>query len=76
MVLIGVRALLWAIGVTGMSTTPLLSNVSSGGIFVMGLEEQLVEVEEAHAAGTVDDTAAALEGVTLPVDDGVRRATP
>jgi hypothetical protein len=32
-VLVGVRALLWAIGVTGMSTTPLISSVISGGIF-------------------------------------------
>ena len=41
------------------------------------LEERLVEVEEAHAEGKVDDAAAALEGVALPVDDeGVRRATP
>ena len=41
------------------------------------LEERLVEVEEAQAEGTVDDAAAALEGVALSVDDeGVRRATP
>ena len=37
LILIGGRALLWAIGVTGMSTTPLISSVISGGMFVMGL---------------------------------------
>ena len=36
-VLIAVRALLWITGVTGMSTTPLISSVIGGGIFVMGL---------------------------------------
>jgi hypothetical protein len=36
-VLIGIRAVLWSIGVTGMSTTPLASSVIGGGIFVMGL---------------------------------------
>ena len=41
------------------------------------LEERLAEVEEAHAEGEVDDAAAALEEVALPVDDeGVRRETP
>ena len=31
------------------------------------LEEQLAEVEEAHAEGKVDDAASALEAVALPV---------
>jgi hypothetical protein len=36
-VLVAVRAVLWELGVTGMSTTPLASSVIGGGIFVMGL---------------------------------------
>ncbi|MBD9373796.1 hypothetical protein IB238_14300 [Rhizobium sp. ARZ01] len=59
-VLIGVRALLWAIGVTGMSTTPLISSVISGGIFVMGLvlAGTLVDYRDAERAPT--DVAASL----------------
>ena len=53
-ILIGVRALLWAIGVTGMSTTPLISSVISGGIFVMGLvvAGTLVDYRDAERAPT------------------------
>jgi hypothetical protein len=36
-VLIGIKALLWSIGVTGLSTTPLASSIVAGGVFVMGL---------------------------------------
>ena len=52
--LIGVRAVLWAIGVTGMSTTPLISSVISGGIFVMGLvvAGTLVHYRDAERAPT------------------------
>ena len=51
-VLICVRALMWAIGVTGMSTTPLISSVISGGIFVMGLvlAGTLVDYRDAERA--------------------------
>lgn len=59
-VLVGVRALLWGIGVTGMSTTPLISSVISGGIFVMGLvvAGTLVDYRDAERAPT--DVAASL----------------
>jgi hypothetical protein len=59
-ILIGVRAALWAIGVTGMSTTPLISSVISGGIFVMGLvlAGTLVDYRDAERAPT--DVAASL----------------
>ena len=58
--LVGLRALLWAIGVTGMSTTPLISSVISGGIFVMGLvlAGTLVDYRDAERAPT--DIAASL----------------
>ena len=48
------------IGVTGMSTTPLISSVISGGIFVMGLvvAGTLVDYREAERAPT--DVAASL----------------
>jgi hypothetical protein len=59
-ILVGVRALLWAGGVTGMSTTPLISSVISGGIFVMGLvvAGTLVDYRDAERAPT--DVAASL----------------
>lgn len=59
-ILIGARALLWAIGVTGMSTTPLISSVISGGMFVMGLvvAGTLVDYRDAERAPT--DLAASL----------------
>jgi hypothetical protein len=59
-ILIGVRALLWAFGMTGMSTTPLISSVISGGIFVMGLvlAGTLVDYRDAERAPT--DVAASL----------------
>ncbi|MFO1155660.1 MAG: hypothetical protein U1E43_02270 [Rhodospirillales bacterium] len=59
-ILIGVRAALWGIGVTGMSTTPLISSVISGGIFVMGLvlAGTLVDYRDAERAPT--DVAASL----------------
>ena len=39
------------------------------------LEEQLTEVEQAHAEGAVDDAAVALEEVARAAEDGVRRET-
>ena len=40
------------------------------------LEEQLTEVEQAHAEGEVDDAAVALEEVARPAEEGVRREMP
>ena len=59
-ILVVLRALLWAAGVTGMSTTPLISSVISGGIFVMGLvvAGTLVDYRDAERAPT--DVAASL----------------
>ena len=59
-ILIGVRALLWGVGVTGMSTTPLITLEISGGIFVMGLvlAGTLVDYRDAERAPT--DVAASL----------------
>jgi hypothetical protein len=59
-ILVVVRVLLWAVGVTGMSTTPLISSVISGGIFVMGLvlAGTLVDYRDAERAPT--DVAASL----------------
>jgi hypothetical protein len=34
---VAVRAVLWALGVTGMSQSPLASSIVAGGVFVMGL---------------------------------------
>jgi ABC-type multidrug transport system fused ATPase/permease subunit len=36
-ILVGIRALLWALGVEGMSPTALSAGIITGGIFVMGL---------------------------------------
>ena len=36
-VLVAIRAVIWNLGVTGMSTTPLASSIIGGGVFVMGL---------------------------------------
>lgn len=59
-ILVAFRALLWAVGLTGMSTTPLISSVISGGIFVMGLvvAGTLVDYRDADRAPT--DVAASL----------------
>jgi hypothetical protein len=35
--LIAIRAVLWSIGVEGISTSPLTSSIVAGGVFVMGL---------------------------------------
>lgn len=59
-VLVGIRALLWSVGVTGMSTTPLISSVIGGGVFVMGLvvAGTLADYRDAERAPT--DVAAGL----------------
>jgi hypothetical protein len=36
-VLVGIRAVLWALGVEGMAPTAVSSGIIAGGIFVMGL---------------------------------------
>ena len=36
-VLVAVRAVLWWIGITGMTISPLASSIIAGGVFVMGL---------------------------------------
>ncbi|WP_157571140.1 hypothetical protein [Nocardioides insulae] len=36
-VIVGIRAILWSLGVTGMEATPLASSIIGGGVFVMGL---------------------------------------
>jgi hypothetical protein len=36
-VLVAIRAVIWNLGITGMSTTPLASSIIGGGVFVMGL---------------------------------------
>src|ERR687894_3298631 len=36
-VLVGIRAILWALGVEGMSPTALSAGIITGGIFVLGL---------------------------------------
>jgi hypothetical protein len=35
--LVGLRAVLWSIGLEGISTSPLTSSIVAGGVFVMGL---------------------------------------
>ena len=46
-VLVGIREVIWNLGITGMSTTPLASSIIGGGVFVMGLV----------VAGTLSTTA-------------------
>ncbi|OBF13747.1 hypothetical protein [Mycobacterium sp. ACS4331] len=59
-VLVVVRAVLWELGVTGMSTTPLASSIIGGGVFVMGLvvAGTLADYRDAERAPT--DVAAGL----------------
>lgn len=35
--LVAIRAVIWNLGITGMSTTPLPFSIIGGGVFVMGL---------------------------------------
>lgn len=62
-VLVGIRAVLWSLGVTGMSTTPLASSIIGGGVFVMGLvvAGTLSDYRDAERAPT--DVAAALYAI-------------
>jgi hypothetical protein len=59
-VLVAIRAVLWNLGVTGMSTTPLASSIIGGGVFVMGLvvAGTLADYRDAERAPT--DIAAGL----------------
>ena len=59
-VLVAIRAVIWNLGVTGMSTTALTSSVIGGGVFVMGLvlAGTLSDYRDAERAPT--DIAASL----------------
>jgi hypothetical protein len=61
--IVGIRAVLWAIGVEGMSPTALSAGIITGGVFVMGLvvAGTLSDYKEAERAPT--DIAASLYGV-------------
>jgi ABC-type multidrug transport system fused ATPase/permease subunit len=58
--LVAIRAVIWHLGVTGMSTTPLASSIIGGGVFVMGLvvAGTLSDYRDAERAPT--DIAASL----------------
>ena len=55
-VLVGIREVLWRLGVTGMSPSPLASSIVAGGVFVMGLV----------VAGTLSDYRDARTGADRP----------
>jgi hypothetical protein len=59
-VLVLIRAVLWSVGVSGMSVSPLASSIIGGGIFVMGLviAGTLADYRDAERAPT--DVAASL----------------
>jgi ABC-type multidrug transport system fused ATPase/permease subunit len=59
-VLVVIRAVLWELGLVGMSTTPLVSSIIGGGVFVMGLvvAGTLSDYRDAERAPT--DVAAGL----------------
>ena len=59
-VLVAIRAVIWNLGITGMSTTPLASSIIGGGVFVMGLvvAGTLSDYRDAERAPT--DIAASL----------------
>jgi hypothetical protein len=61
--LVGARAVLWALGVTGMSSTLLSAGIVTGGIFVMGLvvAGTLSDYRDAERAPT--DIAAGLYAI-------------
>ena len=40
-VLVAIRAVIWNLGITGMSTTPLASSIIGGGVFVIGTSTDL-----------------------------------
>jgi hypothetical protein len=62
-VLVGIRAILWGLGVEGMSASPLASSIVAGGIFVMGLvvAGTLSDYRDAERAPT--DIAAGLYAI-------------
>ena len=62
-VLEAIRALLWNLGITGMSTTALASSIIGGGVFVMGLvvAGTLSDYRDAERAPT--DIAASLYAI-------------
>jgi hypothetical protein len=62
-VLIVIRAILWNLGITGMSASPLASSIVAGGIFVMGLvvAGTLADYRDAERAPT--DIAAGLYAI-------------
>jgi hypothetical protein len=62
-VLLGIRAVLWAVGVEGMSVSPLASSIVAGGVFVMGLvvAGTLSDYKDAERAPT--DLAAGLYAI-------------
>lgn len=62
-VLVAIREVLWQLGVTGMSTTPLASSIIGGGVFVMGLvvAGTLSDYRDAERAPT--DIAAGLYAI-------------
>lgn len=62
-VLVGVRAVLWALGLEGMTVSPLASSIIAGGVFVMGLvvAGTLSDYRDAERAPT--DLAAGLYSI-------------
>jgi hypothetical protein len=62
-VLVMIKALLWAIGIEGMSVSPLASSIVGGGVFVMGLvvAGTLSDYRDAERAPT--DLAAGLYAI-------------
>lgn len=62
-VLVAVRAALWAAGVEGMDSSPLMSSIIGGGVFVMGLvvAGTLSDYRDAERAPT--DIAASLYAI-------------
>ena len=61
--LVGLRAVLWAVGVEGMSSTALSAGIITGGVFVMGLvvAGTLSDYRDAERAPT--DLAAGLYAI-------------
>ena len=62
-VLLAIRAVLWAVGIEGMSVSPLASSIVAGGVFVMGLvvAGTLSDYKDAERAPT--DLAAGLYAI-------------
>jgi hypothetical protein len=62
-VLVAIRAVLWAVGLEGMSVSPLASSIVAGGVFVMGLvvAGTLGDFKDAERAPT--DLAAGLYAI-------------